>query len=144
QVVERMKQCPRADGRSGYSRSMLGGHSEEPSIDVLRRAATAFANGIAEHHGADLSPTQLEAILARTLQWGGSLDATDSRREFYRPILAAVDGELGVTTPAVTASQMRLIATSEAGVGLGAPASSTAMASPSVDSDSPVRFLDRE
>lgn len=110
---------------------------------LLQRAADAFVEEVAEHHGAKLERTRARALAADAAERGGSLSTTDDRRQFFGQLLKQLDGELAVETSPEVAEACRVIAISEAGLGLGGQLVPSAVHEPPQAARS-ARLLDTE
>ncbi|MGQ0679232.1 MAG: DUF6414 family protein [Actinomycetota bacterium] len=117
--------------------------AEDQARVLLQRAAAAFLEAVVEHHGAELEPARLSALAVDAVERGGTLTTTDDRRQFYGQLLRQLDAELSVDTSPEVAEACRVIATSEAGLGLGGQLVPIAVAEPAQTAGS-ARLLDTE
>lgn len=111
---------------------------------LLETAALAFITAIAESHSATLEPDRMHALAVDASNLGGSLRTTDDRRRFYGQLLERVDVELGTETTREVAEACRVIATSDAGLGLGGEFAPAAASQPGEVSAGSARFIDTE
>ncbi|MGQ0433383.1 MAG: DUF6414 family protein [Microthrixaceae bacterium] len=121
-----------------------GSSSDEVERDYLELAAGSFLAAVSDHHGRTLEPARLRALGVEAADSGGSLATTDDRRAFYGALLDQLDSELAVETPPEVAETCRVIATSEAGLGLGGSLAPRRASEVPPSAMAQTRFLDTE